>query len=105
MKLFIPNNVIKFLYYRIISVSHYLAELINPSQIIDYKRIPIIINNFNRLTYLKELIQSLEQRGYSNIYIIDNLSTYQPLLDYYESCRYRIFRLKKNLGSYALWNS
>ena len=105
MKLFIPNNVFKFLYYRIISISHYLAEHINPSQIIDYKSIPIIINNFNRLTYLKELIQSLEKRGYSNIYIIDNLSTYPPLLDYYKGCRHRVFRLEKNLGSYALWKS
>ena len=34
------------------------------------KDIPIIINNFNRLTYLKSLINSLTSRGYHNIYIL-----------------------------------
>lgn len=43
-----------------------------------YKNIPIIINNFNRLTCLQRLIASLEVRGYHNIYIIDNNSTYPP---------------------------
>ena len=71
----------------------------------DYKRIPIIINNFNRLEYLKRLITSLEVRGYTNIYIIDNCSTYPPLLEYYRTTPYRVFRLKKNIGYLALWKS
>ena len=50
----------------------------------DAKQIPIVINNFNRLGYLKRLIASLESRGYKNIHIIDNNSTYPPLLEYYE---------------------
>jgi hypothetical protein len=67
--------------------------------------IPIIINNRNRLTFLKKLIHSLESKGYSNIYIIDNKSNYQPLLDYYENCPYKIFRLDKNIGYLALWKT
>lgn len=69
----------------------------------DYYNIPIVINNFNRLTYLQLLIQSLEKRGYFNIYIIDNHSTYPPLLDYYNNCPYTVFRLGKNLGFRSLW--
>lgn len=71
-----------------------------------YKDIPIIINNYNRLDYLKRLIHSLEIRGYKNIYIIDNQSTYPPLLDYYKNaCSYHIFMLDRNVGYKAIWDT
>jgi|WetSurMetagenome_2_1015567.scaffolds.fasta_scaffold02847_2 hypothetical protein len=104
-KRFIPENIPKFLFYRIYSFIYYLIELVFPPQIVDYKEIPIIINNFNRLDTLKKLIGSLEKRGYKNIYIIDNLSTYPPLLEYYKSCIYKIFYLNKNIGMNAFWIS
>lgn len=65
--------------------------------------IPIIINNFNRLEMLRRLINSLEIRGYKNIYILDNMSTYQPLLEYYKECPYKVVFLDKNYGYLALW--
>lgn len=71
----------------------------------DIKMIPIIINNYNRLTYMKKLISSLTERGYHNIYIIDNKSTYKPLLDYYETCPYPVFRLDENVGYMSLWKT
>lgn len=71
----------------------------------DLKKIPIIINNYNQLDYLKRLIDALEKRGYSNIYIIDNASTYPPLLEYYMHCPYTVYKLKDNLGYLALWKS
>lgn len=71
----------------------------------DAKQIPIVINNFNRLGYLKRLIASLESRGYKNIHIIDNNSTYPPLLEYYEKCPYNVFRLKENIGYKAIWKT
>ncbi len=67
--------------------------------------IPIIINNFNRLTFLMSLIKRLEEDGYKNIYIIDNNSTYQELLNYYKNINYTIFRLNKNIGKHALWHT
>jgi hypothetical protein len=82
-----------------------MYELLKPSKITDYKKIPIIINNFNRLYTMKRLIESLEERGYNNIYIIDNLSSYPPLLEYYETCKYTVFRLDRNIGMNALWGS
>ena len=69
------------------------------------KSIPIIINNRNRLSYLNSLIVSLEKRGYTNIYIIDNNSTYQPLLEYYKTIPYKVYSLSKNVGFCALWDS
>ena len=79
-----------------------LHNLLFAEKKLDYKKIPIIINNFNRLTFLKDLLAELEKRGYTNIYIIDNHSTYPPLLEYYKSCPFTIFRLKENLGFQAL---
>lgn len=72
---------------------------------IEYYNIPIIINNFNRLGYLRKLIASLESRGYKNIYIIDNNSTYPPLLEYYTSCPYPVYLLPKNVGYKAIWET
>ena len=70
-----------------------------------YKKTPIIINNFNHLSYLKRLIDSLEKRGYFNIYIIDNKSTYPPLIEYYKNCPYTIFKLDCNIGYKAIWET
>ena len=80
-------------------------ERICPSKIEDPRDIPIIINSFNRLTTLRRLIASLEQRGLTNIHILDNCSTYPPLLEWYatDGRRYDIIRLPKNLGFKALW--
>jgi hypothetical protein len=68
-------------------------------------RIPVIINNFNRLTYPQQLIAFLEQCGFVNIVILDNDSKYQPLLDYYKNCRHNVVKLGKNYGHLALWKS
>lgn len=71
----------------------------------DLKKTPIIINNYNRLTSLKKLIEDLETRGYNNIFIIDNNSDYQPLIDFYKNSKYKVYRLNKNIGFKALWKS
>jgi glycosyltransferase involved in cell wall biosynthesis len=69
------------------------------------KEIPIVINNFNRLDCLKELLSSLESRGYQNLIILDNASSYPPLLEFYASCPYRLIKLKKNVGHLAIWET
>jgi len=84
---------------------YFFREYLSPSKIKSAKDIPIIINNFNRVTFLVKLINGLEKRGYTNIFILDNNSTYKPLLKYYEICPYEIIRFKKNLGFKALWKS
>jgi len=66
---------------------------------------PIIINNYNRLEYLQKQILWLETVGMTNIYIIDNLSTYPPLLDFYKTTKYTVFKLDKNVGHEALWRT
>lgn len=67
--------------------------------------IPVIINNFNRLTTTKKLADDLFKLGYTDVHIIDNNSTYPPLLDWYSQCPYRVERLNSNLGQLAVYNS
>lgn len=105
MKKYIPQNKLKHLIHKIEALPGLVRERLSPPGETDYRQIPVIINNFNRLDSLTKLINSLEKRGYFNIFIIDNLSTYPPLLDYYRDCRHPVFRLDKNLGSSALWKS
>ncbi|MCC6689922.1 MAG: glycosyltransferase family 2 protein [Bacteroidia bacterium] len=71
----------------------------------DSKLIPVIINNRNRYTYLLQLISWLENAGYLDIHIIDNASSYPPLLNYYTKTKYTVHRLNDNLGYLALWKS
>lgn len=68
-------------------------------------KIPVIINNRNRYTYLLRLITWLEIAGIENIIILDNDSTYPPLLDYYGKTRHRVVKLGANVGHLALWKS
>lgn len=72
---------------------------------VPYKEVPIVINNYNRLTSLKKLVEGLEVRGYTNIHIIDNASTYTPLLEYYAGIRYPVYFLHKNVGHLAVWET
>ena len=48
------------------------------------KNIPIVILNRDRLYPLIDQVNVLRQKGYNNITIIDNQSTYQPLLEWYK---------------------
>ena len=40
-----------------------------------------------------------------NLYIIDNQSTYPPLLEYYTRLPYPVYMLNKNVGHLSLWET
>lgn len=69
----------------------------------DFYSIPIFIISFNRLSYLEGLVDRLEGMGYKNIYIIDNNSTYPPLLEYYKQTKWKVFKMKRNYGHKVFW--
>ncbi len=71
----------------------------------DSFKVPIIINNRNRFTYLKGLVDWLNKAGYTNIIVLDNDSNYPPLLEYYTQIPARVIYLKKNVGYQALWSN
>lgn len=64
------------------------------------KNIPLIIPNFNQLTYLKNLINWWHwYNPESRVFIVDNASNYPPLLMYYASLKgdkVKVFRYPEN---------
>lgn len=68
-------------------------------------KIPVIINNFNRLDYLHQQLDWLYDTGFINIYIIDNHSTYSPLFEFYNKTKATVFLLDKNVGHEAMWRT
>lgn len=51
------------------------------------------------------MMDQLHSFGYKNIYILDNDSTYPPLLEYYKTINAKVIYLKQNVGYMALWQS
>jgi hypothetical protein len=72
-----------------------------------FRRIPILINSFNRLHCLRSLVDWLRAAGYADIIIIDNASSFPPLLSYLERLerkkRATVVRLGTNAGHLAIW--
>lgn len=69
--------------------------------------IPIIIINYNRLADLKTLVSFLKERHHNNIIIVDNASTYLPLLEYYKKIEtsVTIERMDRNYGHMVFWEN
>ncbi len=69
--------------------------------------IPVIIINYNRLADLKELVVFLQKRKHKNIVIVDNCSTYPPLLDYYEQIKGEVTveLMTENYGHLVFWKN
>lgn len=88
-----------------LKIAYQIRKIIGNQPPFEGKHTPIIINNYNRLSYLRELIDQLKSLGYTNLYIIDNDSTYPPLLEYYDSNPCKVYRLNKNLGHLSFWKS
>jgi len=69
-------------------------------------KIPVIINNRNFLTWPKAMVERIkEYDGVGEIIIVDNDSTYPPLLEWYATNPCRIERLDTNVGMCAPWVS
>lgn len=62
----------------------------------------VFIINYNRLTLMKNMADFLYEHGL-DVYIIDNNSTYKPLLDYYSETRYNVLKMDKNYGHKVFW--
>jgi hypothetical protein len=69
-----------------------------------FGKVPIYINNFNWLTSTKEMTSYFDDIPGVQVVIVDNESTYPPLLDWYASCPCQVVRLPGNFGEHAPWN-
>ncbi len=67
--------------------------------------IPVYINNWNVLKWVQNMTAYLEKVSDIAIIIVDNKSTYQPLLDWYYRCGYEVIRLPVNGGTHVGYDS
>lgn len=67
--------------------------------------VPAFLIVRDRLTPLLELIDWLERAGFDEIWLIDNDSTYPPLLHYLASTSHQVVRTGRNLGHRSPWLS
>ncbi len=67
--------------------------------------VPIFINSRDRVTDLRDLVAWLDRSGHRRIIIVDNDSTYPPLLEYLAASPHQVERLSENLGPRAPWSS
>jgi hypothetical protein len=65
--------------------------------------VPVFINCRDRVSALHPLIDFLERAGCKRIVLLDNGSTYAPLLDLYERTPHEVVRLGDNVGHKSLW--
>jgi hypothetical protein len=66
--------------------------------------IKVLIINFNRLTLPMNMANYLHSCNLEPIFL-DNCSTYEPLLKYYDDCNYEVIRLDKNYGHKVVWEA
>ena len=65
--------------------------------------IPVYIVCFERVEGLLDLIAWLERANVNRIFLVDNNSTYPPLLRYYGETNHQVLRFPNNEGPAAIW--
>ncbi len=66
---------------------------------------PVFIPIRDRLSCLLELLAWLEAAGQREIWLIDNDSTYAPLLQFLEGTQHHVVRTGRNMGHRSPWLS
>ncbi len=66
---------------------------------------PVIINVRDRLSALLDLLAWLEKVGQENIWLCDNASTYEPMVEFLRTTSHRVVFNEINLGHRGPWLS
>jgi hypothetical protein len=69
------------------------------------EQFPVIVNVRDRLESLRLLVAWLEAAGQRDLYLLDNASTYPPLLEWLDQSRHTVVRSERNLGHRGPWLS
>lgn len=68
-------------------------------------RVPVIITVRDRLAPLVALVDWLQRAGQDEIWLVDNASTYAPLLEWLAATPHHVVHTGRNLGHRAPWLS
>lgn len=67
--------------------------------------VPVFVNSFEQPTYLRNMLEWLVANGFGRVIVMDQSSTYPPLLDYYHSDHFHacahLCQLDENVGPRA----
>ena len=78
-----------------------------PLRMLPFRDVPVVINSFNRSRPLQRLVDWLLRAEHARIVVVDNASSYPPLLRYLAELegrgRVTVVRLDANLGHLAVW--
>ena len=74
------------------------------STVVDRALVPTIIICRDVLSDVRALVGWLERAGHQEVVLLDNSSTYPPLLEYLRDSPHHVVRLKENLGHEAPWS-
>jgi hypothetical protein len=66
-------------------------------------KIPAFIINYNRLILPKNMAEFISKNENIDVYIIDNNSSYEPLLEWYKTCPYKVIHMGGNYGHTVFW--
>lgn len=58
----------------------------------------------DKVEHLKQLIAWLKNNHFNNIYLLDNDSSYKPLLDFYQETDCKVLYLRRNTGASCPWS-
>lgn len=75
------------------------------NSVVTRQKLPVIIICRDLLSDLISLVQWFEATGHENLILLDNDSTYPPLLEYFEATPHAVIRLEANLGHRSPWLS
>lgn len=64
---------------------------------------PVFVPVRDRVTPLVQLVDWLERAGVEDIWLIDNASTFEPLLDYLRSTPHHVVRSEQNFAHRSPW--
>lgn len=77
--------------------------MIIPIAMSHINKIPCFLISYNRLTTLKSMIDFLAKEPRVEIIIVDNRSTYPPLLEYLNETPHQVVRMSENFGYKVIW--
>ncbi len=66
---------------------------------------PVFVICRDRVSSLLTLIDWLERVGLQSVYLVDNDSSYPPLLEFYARTPHTVIRLEQNVGQLAPWTA
>lgn len=71
----------------------------------NWRDIPVYVTNRNNLDRgFRRLILWLREAGMHHVHVIDNDSTWPPLLDFYATSKLHVIQAGCNFGPYAVWD-